>query len=191
MMHSTLSKHATKTYVFNNLNNSSLISLGKLADDNCTIVLDKHKINVIKNNKSILQGTRNTHDGLWDIKLPTKKLQKANVIIHKKQTAKQLVKFYHQCAFSPSISTFVQAIKNNNFHSWPGLDVESVRKYLSPTPAIAKGHLDQEQAGLQSTQIIQDAFPSHENKRQEIMASIIPFKQKNLAFMDLTYLDQE
>ena len=46
---------------------SSLVSLGQLADDDCSVVLNKHKLSVFKNFKCILTDTRNTTDGLWDI----------------------------------------------------------------------------------------------------------------------------
>ena len=53
------------------LKSLSLISLGQLCNDNCTIVLDKTKMLVIKEDEIILRGHRNYLDGLWDI--PIKK----------------------------------------------------------------------------------------------------------------------
>ena len=183
-LHNALSQTAKTAHVFDDIKTSSLISLGKLADDGCTIILDKTKIKVLKNNNNILQGTRNQTDGLWDIPIPQQ--HKVNVILHKKQSNAKLIAFFHKCAFSPTTSTFVQAIKNKNFHSWPGLTVELVNKYLAPSVSTAKGHLDQEQSNLQSTKEFQDAFPPQTMKQNEILASIIPFKTKNVSYMDLT-----
>ena len=89
---------------------TSLISLGQLADDKCTIILDKKYLHVIKNFKCILAGYRNYTDGLWDIPLqnpnyPT--IQKLNVIIPKQQNISNLVQYYHACLFSPTKTTLL------------------------------------------------------------------------------------
>ena len=62
-----LSSKAKLATVLPNLKSSSLISLGQLCDDNCTVLLDKKKLNVYKNNQVVLKGYRNPNDGLWDI----------------------------------------------------------------------------------------------------------------------------
>lgn len=156
----SLTSSATKTAIFPQLQHS-LISLGQLCDDDCQVLLDKTNLFAIKDNKIILQGRRSkTGDGLWDIPLQTsiKKPTQApsyqpsmNVIIRKNEPAKQLVKYLHACCFYPTIPTFIKAIKNNHFLSWPGLTVKLVKKYLDPSVTTAKGHLRQEQQGLQST----------------------------------------
>ena len=51
------------------LKSASLVSLGQLCDDGCTVVLTKPKLYAMKNNKVILQGDRNHRDGLWDINI--------------------------------------------------------------------------------------------------------------------------
>ena len=51
-----------------------------------------------------------------------------------------------------SISTFIRAIKNNNYISWPGLTADLISKHLPKSLATAKGHLNQERQNLQSTQ---------------------------------------
>ena len=47
-----LTPKATKTALFDNLQ-SSLISLGQLCDDNCTVVLNKRNLFAIKNNNVV------------------------------------------------------------------------------------------------------------------------------------------
>ena len=61
---STTAKIAT---ILPHLKSSSLISLGKLCDDGCNILLNRTKLYAIKNRKIILEGDRNHRDGLWDI----------------------------------------------------------------------------------------------------------------------------
>jgi hypothetical protein len=74
---SNLSTSACKVHIFKDLQSASLISLGQLCDDNCVVTLDKKKLQVTKNNKLLLQGTRNPSDGLWDIPItiPPTRLQ--------------------------------------------------------------------------------------------------------------------
>lgn len=62
-----LSTTAQKAMILPNLHSSSLISIGQLCDDGCSILLDKNKLWAIKNNIKILEDTRNQKDGLWDI----------------------------------------------------------------------------------------------------------------------------
>ena len=63
----TLSPEATRAMILPELKSSSLISMGQLCDKNCLIVLSKKKLTVIKDNKLVLEGTRNKKDDLWDI----------------------------------------------------------------------------------------------------------------------------
>ena len=60
------------------LKNSSLISLGQLADDGCSILLNKTKLFAIKENAIVLTGERNIQDGLWDIPVYKKVLSDSN-----------------------------------------------------------------------------------------------------------------
>ena len=48
------------------------MSIGQLCDDGCSIVFNERNLVAIKNNKVILQGTRNYSDGLWDIPIHKK-----------------------------------------------------------------------------------------------------------------------
>jgi len=67
------------------LANTSLLSLGQLCDDNCTIALTKCDMKVYKKNSMIMSGLRNHKDGLWDVKItpqiPLPISEKVNVII--------------------------------------------------------------------------------------------------------------
>ena len=57
---SELSAPAQTAIVLPQLKSSSLISLGQLCDDNCDINLNKTTLKVIKNNKVIMRGIRNS-----------------------------------------------------------------------------------------------------------------------------------
>ena len=215
---SLLTKQAKEALLIPELRSSSLISLGQLCDDNCTVELTKHYLRVYKNGKIILRGIRNYNDGLWDIPVqktvihennyvfpkvysntptkhpsavPSPQLQRkrkqskrkqllqhvfgsmeplidsnhtdqclaeqqkldhhANVIIRRKQTHVELIKYLHKACFSPTVSTFTKAIKKNHFSSWPGLTTTLVTKHLPKCVATTQGHLTSERQGLQST----------------------------------------
>ena len=151
------SKLARNTAVFNNLKSSLLISLGQLCDNNCEIHLNKHELQVLKNYEVVMRGFRNQQDGLWDIPItkhsnaPGLLLPKLSVIMRKDKTKADLATYLHAACFSPTTDTFIKAIKNNHFITWPGLTQLLIQKHLLPSIDTAKGHLKQEFKGLQST----------------------------------------
>jgi hypothetical protein len=49
-------------------------------------------------------------------------------------------------------STWIKAIKNGNFSSWPGLTEHALEKHLSKSTATVKGHLNQQIMYARSTQ---------------------------------------
>ena len=77
--------------------------------------------------------------------------QQANVIIRKNQTKSTLVEFLHAACYAPTKATFLKAIKNNHFVSWPGLDPRTVAKHLGISEYTVKGHMARERSNLQST----------------------------------------
>ena len=129
-LHYKLSKPASSAYIVPKLRNSSLLSIGKLCDDNCTAVFTKDNLFIFKNNELLIQGFRNSSDGLWDVLVPTlttnssdiidhhkTKTQSINYIIQADKCKTDLAKYYHACCFSPCISTLTKAIQNGNFLS--------------------------------------------------------------------------
>ena len=169
-----------------------MLSAGQLCDDGCVIKLDKDRAHVYKNNHLLFQGIRNPRDGLWDMNIPVHQLpqqlqQRMNAIIRKDATKKYLANFHYRSCFSPALSTFLTAIKKGNFITWPGLEEKLILKYLSESPATAKGHLDQERKNLQSTNSSTnfDAFPPSDipnTKKREKHTVLL----KNTAFCDPT-----
>ena len=76
---------------------------------------------------------------------------KVNIIIRKKQPKTQLAQYLHATCQSPTASTFVKAIQNANFLSWPGLTVPLIKKHLPKSMFTYQGHMTTERQGLQST----------------------------------------
>ena len=98
-----------------------------------------------------MQGHRNPDNGLWYIPIKKPFQHKALAIITKDKTKTDLIKYLHGCCFSPTPRTFLRAIKNGNFLTWPGLNITNITRLLPASIATAVGHLDQESANLQST----------------------------------------
>ena len=136
---------------------------------------------------------------LEDQKIKDNKREKVNIIIHKKQAKSKLAQFLHATCFSPVTSTFVKAIKNNNFTTWPGLTEQLILRHLPTSIATLKGHMKQEFQGLQSTKqnnmphtviaaaISEDSQacekPSNTN---EIICMVLETGEQNKGHMDLT-----
>jgi hypothetical protein len=94
---------------------------------------------------------RQLHKTLLQSHLEHKRTHSLNVILHKQQKHSDLAGFLHGCCGSPVPSTFITAIKNNNFLTWPGLTATLIKKHLQANKSSAFGHLHQEAQGLQST----------------------------------------
>ena len=73
-----LSDRAKNAMILPGLKSASLVSIGQLCDDGVNVVFNKTKLVAIKNNKIILQGTRNLSDGLWDIPIHKKHITSDN-----------------------------------------------------------------------------------------------------------------
>ena len=203
-IHPSLTKQATTAHVFDNLTNTSLLSVGQLCDDDCTVIFDKVAMKIVKNGMTIIKGKRNTVDGLWDIELPLQPLapvQVLNAIIKKSTSHAQLADYLYACCGSPPLQTFLHAIKNGNMITWPGIREIDFNKHLTKSIASAKGHLNQERKNLQTTQpvpkpsspspeeIHADHFPEPSSppvKTYQVLSTIIPFEANGKAFHDLT-----
>ena len=117
----------------------------------CVDILDKNEINILKGNTLILKGHRNKIDGLWDITISIPVRHFVMAIITKDKTKTELIQYLYGFCFIPTPRTFMKAINNGNFLTWPGLKNQQLLKHLPPRIATALGNLDQERKNLQST----------------------------------------
>ena len=104
-------------------------------------MFDKKSVQIHRHNKQILHGHR-LPNGLWSLPLYSHQPQ-ANALFFE-QTHRDLIQWLHAAAFSPSISTFLKAIERNFFIIWPNLTPKVIRRYLQPSLATVKGHLNQQ-----------------------------------------------
>jgi hypothetical protein len=102
-----------------------------------------------------MYGSRDPRSRLWRVDLK-QKFEKQEVQCnhaHDNNNQKDLINYLHAACFSPVKSTWVTAIKNGNFSSWPGLIEHAVEKHLSKTAATTKGHLNQQRQNARTTKI--------------------------------------
>ena len=108
--------------------------------------------------------------------MPLTKVHKMDVIIRKGKMHSDLAQFLHGACFSPVKITFIKAIKNKHFTTWPVLDEKLIQKHLPPSIATEAGHLNQERKYLQSTSTNKDIQERMKKLIQEAPEGQ-PFKQ--------------
>jgi hypothetical protein len=67
-------------------------------------------------------------------------------------TAADVISFLHKALFSPSTSTLLQAITNNQLTTWPGMTADNVTRHLPKSITTTLGHQDQTRKNARSTQ---------------------------------------
>ena len=102
--------------------------------------------------------------------------EKSNVIIKKDNKQEELAHFFHDACFSPVQSTFVKAIYNGHFVSWPGLTSKLVKHHLKPSIAATKGHINQKRQKFHSTK---HSTLNYEDYICKIKNNIKKFKDKS------------
>ena len=164
----------------------SLISIKQICQAGCTVQFTDTKCDLYYKGKHIICGLEHPKSKLWMLPLST---NDDNIYIKEKYqpvapptaqlwanmispppaltTKSVLIRYYHQCAFAPRKSTWMRAIENGNYTTWPDLRAEDVRKYLPESIATDKGHMKRERKNLRSTQPTKlehaDTFPKQEH----------------------------
>ena len=146
-----------------------LLSGGKLAVNGCNIVFDRPNAHVVIGDtkaaiRSIINQAEvhNKEDILltvpfneqtltWQIDSNHEnKLTAMNV--HRIKSQRVLAEYYHQAAGHPVKSTWLKAIREGEYSTWPGLTYELVSKYLPEVSEnTAAGHMHRRRQGVQST----------------------------------------
>jgi hypothetical protein len=72
---------------------------------------------------------------------------------HDNRNQKDLINYLHAACFRPVKSTWITAIKNGHFTSWPGLTEHAVEKHLSKSTSTTKGYLNQQRQNARTTKV--------------------------------------
>jgi hypothetical protein len=150
-----LPHQARQAHILPGLVHNSLISVGQLCDNECSVTFTHNQMTVSINGKEVMYGSRDPKSRLWRVNWKQKMKPESAQFnhAHDDNNQKDLVNYLHAACFSPVKSTWIKAIKNGFFSSWPGLNEHSVEKYLSKSTSTAKGHLNQQRQNARTTNI--------------------------------------
>ena len=166
-----LSEKASRADTFDNFP-TSLMSVGKTADDGTISIFTKTGVTVHKETDvlirckkaPILIGVRDEHGryripliqkrGQWQPQTPSKKQRRDLEMagnVYDLPSTEQGIKWMHAVCGYPVKSTWLKAIAAGNFIGWPLLTVQNVKKYYPETTETPKGHLNQTRKNVRST----------------------------------------
>jgi hypothetical protein len=153
----SLPTSARKMHLFPQMR-EALLSVGTLCDHGYEARFTAHDVKIYDNNKVIINGSRDTKTRLWRIPLTNNSvLAPAHEVHHFASSAyhqpnqETLVRFLHASAGSPVPSTWISAIDNGHYATWPGLTSALVRKHLPKSEVTVKAHIQQQRKNLRST----------------------------------------
>jgi hypothetical protein len=138
---------AIEAHVFPHLRNHALLSVGTLCDSGCIVTFTQDSVQVQYNNRVILEGSR-VPPGLWKTEIPTVQQANATFSAPLKATALQHI---HASLFSPATQTWIKAVNNKHFTTWPQFTPKEIAKLLPKSIATTLGHLDQQRKNIRST----------------------------------------
>ena len=74
--------------------------------------------------------------------------------VYELKTQPELVRYYHAAVGFPTKSTWLKAIKNRHFASWPGLTADAATRHFPDSEETSKGHGRKAPSGLRSTKAV-------------------------------------
>ena len=110
-------------------------------------------------NPPVLDAKRCDHTGLWKLQLDgkteeankTPSTNKAINVIFDLPSARQTFLWYHAVAGFPVKETFIKAVRNGNYATWPKLTVTLINKYMPDSDKTAKCQLKGQLQGIRLT----------------------------------------
>ena len=205
-----LSAHAQRADTFQEFP-TSLLSVGKISDDNTISIFTKDGVTVHKEQdvlvtykgEPVFIGVRDENGryripltqqhGSWQPRKPSKKarqvLRQANSV-YDLPSIEQAIKWMHAVCGYPVKSTWLKAVKAGNYIGWPLLTEQNVKKYYPETTETSKGHLNQTRKNVRSTktqhplEIAQNIASMKGKKQQDIFVKT--YEVRETIFSDQT-----
>jgi hypothetical protein len=165
--------HATRqAHILPGLDQHSLLSVGQMCDSGCSVTFTATEVTVTNGESTILTGPRDKYSSLWRIPLepylPLEIVREHSAHnVYEQKSIQATIAYLHACCFSPVTDTWLKAIQNGHFATWPSVTVENVRKYLSKSDATSKGHMKQIRQNIRSTQPAVDQLAQDPDMIQE------------------------
>ena len=87
------------------------------------------------------------------------------------------IRYLHHEAGFPTKATWLKAIRNGSYLSWPLVNIKNINKYFPESEETQKGHMRTQRQGVRSTknhrpakaQILDDAKPTEELRQTPIL----------------------
>jgi hypothetical protein len=114
-----LPHQARQAHILPGLVHNSLISVGQVCDNECSVNFTHDQVTVSRNGKEVMYGYRDPKSRPWRVNLKQKMKPKNAQCnhAHDNNNQKDLVNYLHAACFSPVKSTWIKAIKNGIFSS--------------------------------------------------------------------------
>jgi hypothetical protein len=171
------------------------ISRGAILHGFCDPVLNLYQIPLFdmvrNNNTDTIIVNRPPTEYLPDQPPPSKAVYN----VYELKTQPELVQYHHASGGFPTKTTWLAAIKNKHFTSWPGLTLHAARKHFPNSEETHKGHGRKTPSGLCSTKTKQD--PLFDNcddalgDKQEAQLPLGPVeKEKTISYRVLDLADE-
>ena len=196
-----LTERAREAHVLPDLKAHSLISVPKLADEGyITLFMEGQKgvvvyrandITFTASNEPVLQGCRDI-SGLWKITTSEHGNDRATHQlnnVYDLPSTEAVIRFLHAAAGFPVKATWITAIKNGQYDTWPNLTAELVDKYFPESAATQKGHMKKQRQNVRSTKIrvlTEQSNPKQEQQRPHREVYIKIYNAHDTIYTDQT-----
>jgi hypothetical protein len=127
-----------------------------MCDSGCAVAVTETPLAEENGATTILTGQQEKKSGMWRAPLensisPQAAPKHYAQNVYEQKYIQDTITYLHACCFSPLQDTWLKAIQNGHFATWPSVTVENVRKYLPKSDATAKGHMNQIRQNIRST----------------------------------------
>jgi hypothetical protein len=113
-----LPPQARQAHILPGLVHNSLILVGQLCDNGCSVTFTQDQVTVSKNEKCVMYGSQDLRSRLWGVYL--KKRFETNQVqcnhAHDNSNQKDSINYLHAACFSPVKSTWITAIEMEISH---------------------------------------------------------------------------
>jgi hypothetical protein len=128
-----------------------------MCDSGCSVTFTAADVTVKNGKSTILTCLQDQDSGMWRVPLePNVPMEigreHSDHSVYEQKSIQATITYFHECCFSPVTDTWLKAIQNGHFATWPSGTVDKVRKYLSKSDATSKGHMNQIRQNIRSTQ---------------------------------------
>jgi hypothetical protein len=170
-----LPQQAEQAHFFLDLNGQALLSIGTFCNAGCTAEFTATTVTIPYQGNTVLEGAREPL-GLWTTTLSNSAANGQANATHTDHIKANAISFLHVACFSPTTDTWIKAINQGFFKSWPAITATDVKKHLPKSLAMSMGHLDQQRKNFRSTK----RKPSSQENTDEINDTNPPMEQKHL-----------